>query len=122
MDAGVEGWEDLSGFTISDIAREWKTSPFDAMLTLAERSKGAATMLFHNYSGEPQNQHALETVLGYEACLFETDVIVKRGGHPNPAALGTFQRILGPLVRDHRLFDLENRPQHHVEPRPRRVT
>jgi N-acyl-D-aspartate/D-glutamate deacylase len=46
-------------------------------------------------------------VLGHEACLFETDVIVKRGGHPNPAALGTFPRILGPLVRERRMFDLE---------------
>ena len=64
-------------------------------------------MLFHSYSGEPENHHAMETVLRHEACLFETDVIVKRGGHPNPAALGTFPRILGPLVREHRLFDLE---------------
>jgi len=107
MDAGVEGWENLSGLTIAEIAQEWKTSPFDAMLTLAEQSKGAATMLFHSYSGEPSNQRALETVLRHEACLFETDVIVKRGGHPNPAALGTFPRILGPLVRDRGLFDLE---------------
>ncbi len=107
MDAGVEGWEELSGLTIDEIAHEWKTSPFDAMLKLAERSRGAATMLFHSYSGEPENHHAMETVLRHEACLFETDVIVKRGGHPNPAALGTFPRILGPLVREHRLFDLE---------------
>ena len=107
MDAGVEGWENLNGLTIAEIAREWKTSPFDAMVTLAERSKGAATMLFHSYSGGPDDQRALESVLAHEACLFETDVIVKRGGHPNPAALGTFPRILGPLVRDHQLFDLE---------------
>jgi N-acyl-D-amino-acid deacylase len=107
MDAGVEGWEELSGLTIAEIAHEWKTSPFDAMLKLAEQSRGAATMLFHSYSGEPENHHAMETVLRHEACLFETDVIVKRGGHPNPAALGTFPRILGPLVREHRLFDLE---------------
>ena len=107
MDAGVEGWEELNGLTIAEIAREWKTSPFNAMLTLAERSKGATTMLFHSYSGGPEDERALETVLGHEACLFETDVIVKSGGHPNPAALGTFPRILGPLVRDRRLFDLE---------------
>lgn len=107
MDAGVEGWEELNGLTIADIAREWRVSPFDAMLTLAEKSKGATTMLFHSYSGEPRKEHALEAVLGHEACLFETDVIVKRSGHPNPATLGTFPRILGPLVRDRRLFDLE---------------
>jgi N-acyl-D-amino-acid deacylase len=64
-------------------------------------------MLFHSYSGEPQDERALESVLEHEACLFETDVIVKSGGHPNPAALGTFPRILGPLVRDRGLFDLE---------------
>ena len=107
MDAAVEGWEELNGLTIAEIARHWKTSPFDAMLTLAERSHGATTMLFHSYSGEPEDERALEAVLGYEACLFETDVIVKRGGHPNPAALGTFPRILGPFVRERRLFDLE---------------
>lgn len=106
MRAGVEGWEDLEGLTIDQIAGRWSTSPFNAMLELAERSGGATTMLFHAYSGEPGDERALEQVLAHDACLFETDVIVKHEGHPNPAALGTFPRILGPLVRDRRLFEL----------------
>jgi len=106
MQAAVEGWEELEGLTLDQIARRWGISAFDAMLQLAERSDGATTMLFHAYSGEPGNERAMEAVLAHEACLFETDVIVKEHGHPNPAALGTFPRILGPLTRDRKLFAL----------------
>lgn len=108
MDAAVPGLEALNGLTIAQIAKEWKTSAFNAMLRLAEQSRGATTMLFHSYSGDSSDERALEAVLGYEVCLFETDVILKRGGHPNPAALGTFPRILGPLLRERKLFGLES--------------
>jgi len=97
----------LVGFRYPDqIAARWKTSSFDAMLRLAERSRGATLMLFHTYSGEPGEETALESVLRHPACLFETDTVVRSRGYPNPASLGTFPRILGPLRRDRNLFDL----------------
>lgn len=108
MDAGVPGWEDLNGLTIVEIAQKWKTSPFNAMLKLAEASKGATLMLFHTYSGEPENQKPIEAVLSHDLCLFETDVALKDKGYPNPASMGTFPKILGEYVRDKKLFSLES--------------
>jgi N-acyl-D-amino-acid deacylase len=107
MDIGIPGYEALNGLTILEIAREWRCSPFQAMLTVAEKSRGAALMLFHKYSGEAGFEEPLETVLSRDYCLFETDVAIKAAGWPNPAALGTFPRILGPLARDKKLFSLE---------------
>ncbi len=108
MDAAVPGWEDLNGLTIAQIASKWDLSPLKALLKLSEASQGRTLMLFHAYSGEPGNEGAMESVLCHEACLFETDVVVKSTGYPNPAALGTFPKILGHYGRDKKMFSLEN--------------
>lgn len=108
MDVGVDGWEDLNGRRITEIAKGWKVSPFTAFLKIAEASKGAALMLYHTYSGEPGNEKALEKVLSKDYCLFETDAIAKTTGFPNPAAMGTFPRILGKYVRDKKMLRLED--------------
>ncbi len=107
MDVGVPGWEELNGLCMIEIAKKWKTSPFDAMLTIAERSRGSALMLFHTYSGEPGNETALEKVVSNEICLFETDAAIKTSGYPNPAGLGAFPKILGDFVRKRKMFSLE---------------
>jgi N-acyl-D-amino-acid deacylase len=103
MDAAIEGWEDLSGLTISEIARKRNTSPFNIVLTLSEASNGAALMLYHAGSSE----QILERVLSHDLCLFETDAVTKSKGYPNPAALGTFPKILGQYVRERKLFSIE---------------
>ncbi len=108
MDTAVPGWEKLNGFRITDVAGMWNCSPFMAMVRLAEKSKGAALMLFHSYSGEDSDESVLERVLAHELCLFETDVVIKKTGYPNPAGLGTFPRILGRYVREKKLLSLEN--------------
>lgn len=107
MDASIDGQEGLNGLRITEIARKWSTSPFETLLKLCEMSNGGTLMLFHTYSGEPGREGALESVLSHDACLFETDAIVKGRGYPNPAALGTFPFICGPLVRERKLFTLE---------------
>ena len=61
-------------------------------------------MLFHTYSGEPGREDVIESVLAHESCLFETDVILRKNGYPNPAGLGTFPRVLGLYARDKKLF------------------
>jgi N-acyl-D-amino-acid deacylase len=108
MDAAIQDTEELNGLTVDQIARRWRMSPFNAMLALSEQSGGEASVLFHAYSGEPGQEEVLEAVLSHDLCLFETDALMKRRGYPNPAALGTFPRILGPFVRDRKLFGLEN--------------
>jgi len=107
MDSGIPGCEDINGLRITEIAAQWHCSPFSAMLTLAEKSRGATLMLFHTYSGEPGFEEPLERVLARDDCLFETDAAIKLDGLPNPAAKGAFPRILGRLVRDRKLFSLE---------------
>jgi N-acyl-D-aspartate/D-glutamate deacylase len=108
MDAAVTGWEDLNGLTVDQIGRKWNTSSFNALLTLCEKSRGTALVLMHAYSGEPGNEGPLEAALTHEACLFETDAIIHSRGHPNPAAMGTFPKILGSFVRDQGLLRLED--------------
>jgi N-acyl-D-amino-acid deacylase len=108
MDAAIEGAEDLNGSTIAEIARRRRARPFDTLLELSEKSGGETLMLFHSYSGAPGREEALEAVLTDEHCLFETDALVRRRGHPNPAAAGTFPRILGEFVRERGLFSIED--------------
>lgn len=107
MDAAIEGHEDLNGLRITEIASRWRMSPFDTLLRLCESSGGGTLMLFHAYSGEPGREEIMEAVLSHSLCLYETDAVIKGRGYPNPAALGTFPRICGPLVRDRKLFSLE---------------
>jgi N-acyl-D-amino-acid deacylase len=103
MDAAIDGWEGLSGLTISEIALKRNTSPLNVVLTLSEASHGATVMLCHALN----NEQILECVLSHDLCLFETDAITKNRGYPNPAALGTFPKILGHYVRERKLFAIE---------------
>ena len=103
MNAPIEGWEDLSGQTITEVAKKKNESPIDIVLALSEKSKGAALMLYHALNSEK----ILEQILPHDLCLFGTDAIIKSKGYPNPAALGSFPKILGHYVRDRKLISLE---------------
>ena len=106
MEIGIDGLEELNGCFLPDIAERWGMSCFDAMLELADKSQGATLMLFHSYSGDRQGRGPIDDVLTHEACLFETDALVRSCGWPNPAAVGTFPKILGDHVRTRKLLDL----------------
>jgi len=108
MDAVADDWQDINGYRMDEIARKWRMSPFQAMLKISRDTQGQAVMMFHAYSGEPGNEAVLDQVLAHDLCLFETDAFTRYGGYPNPAALGTFPKILGQYVRQRRLFSLEN--------------
>ena len=108
MDVAIKGYEELNGMTIAQIAEKWGISPFNTMLKLSEESHGATLMLFHAYSGGPENLGPIKKVLTNELCLFETDAVVKSTGYPNPAALGTFPKILADYVRKEKLISIED--------------
>ncbi len=93
---------------MDDIAKQWGMSPFNTILKLSEASQGTALVLLHTYSGEPGNEKALDAVLSNDLCLFQTDALTRYGGYPNPAAIGTFPKILGEYVRKRKLFSMEN--------------
>jgi N-acyl-D-amino-acid deacylase len=120
MDAAMSGQEALNGLTLPQVAKKWGTSPFDALLRICEESRGGALVLFHSFSGVPGNEKVIEAVLSHDLCLFETDAVIKSTGYPNPAAKGTFPRILGPMVRDRRLFSLEKAVHKSTEASARR--
>jgi N-acyl-D-amino-acid deacylase len=107
MDAGPGDWQENNGHRFLDIARQKGLSAFNTVLKLSETSQGQAVVLFHTYSGEPGNEKVLDSVLANDLCLFETDALTRFGGHPNPAALGTFPKILGHYVRDRKLIPME---------------
>lgn len=108
MDVAVEGWQWCNGLRLTEIARRWHCSGFDALLRISEKSRGAALVLYHAFSGEPGDEGPLEAVLSDPACLFESDAVHRRRGYPNPAGLGTFPRILGEYSRRRGLFSLED--------------
>jgi N-acyl-D-amino-acid deacylase len=107
MEIAVPEWQELNGLTVAEIAARWRISPFDAMLRIAERSVGAALMLFHSYSGDRDGRGPIDDVIAHPACLYETDAIIRSKGWPNPAAVGTFPKILGDHVRRRRRLGLE---------------
>ena len=108
LDASVEGWENLSGLTLNEIARLWKTSYSGAIIRLSDASKGQANILIHDFAGSPDHEEPLEAILSHVLCLFGTDVLIRDSAYPNPGALGSFPRILGLYVRGKQLFSLEN--------------
>jgi len=107
MDAGPESTE-YEGMRVSDLARRWGISEFDAFIRLSEKTPGGAVVLIHRYSGEPGDEQVLESVLGHDLCLFETDAMTRYRGFPNPAAIGCFPKILQRFVREKQLFGIEN--------------
>jgi len=108
MDAGVGGWEYLSGLTIGEISRKWEMPTTDALLRLCESSSGRAAVLCQAAAGEPGNEKHLETILSHSVCLFGSDALVRSKGYPNPAAFGTFPKVLGHYVRGRKLFSIED--------------
>lgn len=107
MNAGAPGWDEMCGLTVTEIARERGISPFAAFLALSEETRGAAVVLLESYSGDASDESALESVLGLDYCLFETDAVLRSNGFANPAALGAFPRALGRYARERKLFGLE---------------
>jgi len=108
MDAGVQEWEHLSGLPIGEIARKWGVSTMDAALRLCESSSGRAAILCLEAAGEPGNEKHLETILSHSVCLFGTDALIRSKGCPNPAAFGTFPKVLGYYARERKLFSVED--------------
>jgi N-acyl-D-amino-acid deacylase len=108
MDAVLPELDDINGMTVDQVARHWKMNPFDALLRLSEITQSRAWMLFHTYSGAPGKMEGIHSVLTHDLCLFETDAMVRTRGFGNPAAIGTFPKLLGEYVRDKKLLRMED--------------
>jgi N-acyl-D-amino-acid deacylase len=107
MDAGLKGWEDMNGLTIDEIARRRNTSQWDLLLQLNELSDGMAATIWYNFTGDENHTSQIESILAHKLCLIGSDALIRGHGYPNPAAFGTFPKVLGYYSRDKKLFSME---------------
>jgi N-acyl-D-amino-acid deacylase len=97
----------LEGRTLSEIADERGSHPFDVAADLLIQEDGHAMALYFGVSGEPEEEAGLELLLAHPLAAAESDAILTGRGKPHPAACGTFPRVLGHFVRSRKLFSLE---------------
>jgi N-acyl-D-amino-acid deacylase len=97
----------LEGKLFGQIAEELKLDPIEAYLTIARESETRGRVLIHLYSGDEEDEHALQAAMQHPLNAFEMDTILTSHGHHNPASFGTYPRILGHYVRELGLMTLE---------------
>lgn len=106
MHCNVPGWDAYDGLRVPDAAARLGMDPFDFYCRLVIDSNRNARVLNHTYSGDGADEDALRAVLSHPLCTIETDTFITRDGHQNPAAFGTFPRVLSTYVKAG-LFSLE---------------
>lgn len=106
MHCGVPSLDAYDGLRIPEAAARAGEEPFAFYARLTVESRRNARILNHTYSGDRGEEDALRSVLAHPLCTIETDTILTREGHQNPASFGTFPRVLSTYVREG-LFGLE---------------
>ena len=97
-----EGYEDLCGKRISEIAREWKMPELDTYIKLVELSQARGRVNMYKY----YNDDIITRLMRHEASLFMTDAWIEEKGVQNAAAYGAFPKFLA-LSREGRGLPLE---------------
>ena len=99
MKANAPRFDRLDGLRITEAAARAGMDPFEFYCRLVIDSNRAARVLIHTYSGSDDGEEsALQAVLRHPLCTIETDTIIARDGHQNPASYGTFPRVLSTYV------------------------
>jgi N-acyl-D-aspartate/D-glutamate deacylase len=106
MKANAPRFDQYNGLRVTDAADRAAMDPFDFYCRLVIESNRNARVLNHTYSGDRGEEEALQAVLRHPLCTIETDTFVTHDGHQNPAAYGTFPRVLSTYVKAG-LFSLE---------------
>ena len=111
MRAGVPELAEFEGLDFATIGHQLDMSQFEAYAHVARVSEGTAYIRQYTYSGEAdgEDEEPLRAVISHRLCAFNTDASVPPlgRGQINPAAYGTFPRLLGRYSRDLGLFSLE---------------
>ena len=89
------GQENLTGKTITEIARERGVPELDAYLDVCEKSNFKAKVLMGSY----QNEEIVRTLMRNDQSLFMTDAWVEAEGNQNGSIYGAFPRFLS-IARD----------------------
>jgi N-acyl-D-amino-acid deacylase len=98
MHCDVPEWNHLDGLRVPEAAARLGMEPFEFYARLTVASRRNARVLNHTYSGDRGEEEALRAVLAHPRCTIETDTILTRDGHQNPASFGTFPRVLATYV------------------------
>ena len=92
-----------NGRFLTEHARIRRMSPLDALIDISRRSSGQARILVHHCGTD----RTLEALMRHPASIFMTDAWVERFGVQNPAAFGSFPRLLR-LARERKALTLED--------------
>ncbi len=106
MNANAPEFDRYNGYFVGEAARDAGMGIWEFYARMVVASHRNARVLIHKYSGSPEDERALETVLAHRFCTIETDTFVTACGHQNPASYGTFPRVLSTYVK-RGLFPIE---------------
>ncbi len=85
-----EGYEDLCGKRVPEIAKLWNVSELDAYLRLVDLSQGKGRVNMYRYYSEP----IIFELMRHGPSLFMTDAWIEEKGVQNAAAYSSFPRFL----------------------------
>jgi dihydroorotase/N-acyl-D-amino-acid deacylase len=97
------------GKRLSDIAREWKKDPVDAMIDFLVRDSVRTGGIFFSMNEEDVQMAVAQPWTSFctDGGAYATDGPLSTG-KPHPRAYGTFPRILGRYVREAKLLSIED--------------
>lgn len=98
MRANAAAFDACDGLFVPEAAERSGLDPWVFYARLVVESRRTARVLIHGYSGAADDESALRRVLSHPLCTIETDAFVTAQGHQNPAAYGTFPRVLSRYV------------------------
>lgn len=102
MIASVKHQHEYEGLTLADVARRMDLPLRDATLRLLQEEENAVVAVIFAMSEDD-----VRRVMRHEQAMFGSDGLPSPTGKPHPRLYGTFPRVLGRYVREHRLFPLE---------------
>ncbi len=106
MDANAAEFDRYNGFFVGKAAADAGMGVWEFYAKMVVASHRNARVLIHKYSGDAEDERALQAILAHPLCTIETDTLLAAGGHQNPASYGTFPRVLSTYVK-RGLFSLE---------------
>jgi N-acyl-D-amino-acid deacylase len=97
------GGEALHGMRLDEFVSQRGKPMEEALIDLLVDSN-LATLLVAG----PPDDHLVEPLIQHDLAILGSDGIYQPGGHVHPRVFGSVGRWLGPLVRDRKLFSLED--------------
>jgi N-acyl-D-amino-acid deacylase len=95
--------DELIGMPVPEFVRQRGKPAHEALIDLLIESNLATLMVV----GPPDSDHLIEPIVRHDLAILGSDGIYFPGGRVHPRVFGSGGRWLGPLVRDRKVFSLE---------------